>query len=207
MDSTKIPWTKTELKLLKTLNTPYKISRYLAQIKYKVKDGCYSPRLVMQTSEAHCFDGAFMAAAALEFHGYKPLIVDLWAQDDDEHLLCVYQENDLWGSIAKSNTSLLLERSPFYQSVRELVMSYFDLYFNYYGKLGLYGYSIPINLNKFNKFEWRTTLNDLEFLSNLIDEFTHYEIIDPKKLRKLPKVNDVILKACFLKSNLAGVKK
>lgn len=200
-------WLPHEKKLLRSLNTPTKISRYLAQIKYKVKDGCYSPRLVMQHNEAHCFDGALLAAAALEFHGLKPLIIDLWAQDDDEHLICVYQENGHWGSIAKSNTSLLLERSPIYKNVRELVMSYFDLYFNYYGKLGLYAYSTPINLNRFNKFDWRTTNEDLEFLSELIDTFTHYEIIDPKKLAKMPKVNSVILKACFLKSNLKGVKK
>jgi hypothetical protein len=201
------PWLKNEIKLLKKLNTPQKISTFLANIKYKVTDGCYSPRLVMKHKEAHCFDGAFFAAAAMEFHGFKPLIIDLWAQDDDEHLLCVYQQQGLWGSIAKSNTSLLLERSPVYQSVRELVMSYFDMYFNYYGKLGLYAYSKPINLNLFNKFDWRGTDQNLEFLSELIDQQTHYEIIDPKKLKKMPKVNDVIKKACFLNSNLAGVKK
>ncbi len=203
----KILWSKSEQKILKSINTPNKISKYLAKLKYKVKDGCYSPRMVMKHGEAHCFDGAFMAAAAMEFHGYKPLIVDLWAQDDDEHLLCVYQEKGLWGCIAKSNTSLLLERTPIYNNVRELVMSYFDFYFNYYGKLGLYGYSTPINLNKFNKFEWRTTASDIEFLSEHIDKCLHYEIIDPKKLRKLPKVNDVILKACFINSNLKGVKR
>lgn len=200
-------WTKKEEKILKELNNPTKISKYLAKLKYKVKDGCYSPSLVMKYQEAHCFDGALMAAAALEYHGHKPLILDLWAQDDDEHLLCVYQQNGLWGSIAKSNTSLLLERSPYYQSIRELVMSYFDLYFNYYGKLGLYAYSSPINLNKFNKYHWRTTDQNLEFLSDKIDGLIHYEIIEPKKLKKLPKVNNVILKACFLKSNLAGVKR
>ncbi len=200
-------WNSKEEKILKSLNTATKISQYLAKLTYKVADGCFSPRLVMNYREAHCFDGAMFAAAALEYHGQRPLIVDLWAQDDDEHLLCVYQKNGLWGSIAKSNTSLLLERSPVYSSVRELVMSYFDLYFNYYGQLGLYAYSHPINLNVFNKFAWRTTDNNLEFLSSLIDQRKHYEIIEPKKLRKLPKVNAVIKKACFLNSNLAGVKK
>jgi len=203
----KFSWTNKEIQLLKKLRTPQKISEFLAKIRYKVTDGCYSPRLVMAYQEAHCFDGAFFAAAAMEFHGYKPLIIDLWAQDDDEHLLCVYQQHGLWGSIAKSNTSLLLERSPVYQNVRELIMSYFDLYFNYYGKLGLYAYSKPINLNLFNKYNWRGTDQNLEFLSEKIDQQTHYEIIDPRKLKKMPKVNKVLLKACFLNSNLAGVKR
>lgn len=200
-------WNSQEVNILKKLNTPTKISEYLAKITYKVKDGCYSPRLVMKLKQAHCFDGALFAAAAMEYHGHKPLIIDLWAQDDDEHLLCAYKINGLWGSIAKSNTSLLLERSPVYVSVRELVMSYFDLYFNYYGRLGLYAYSSPINLNLYNKYEWRTTEQDLEFLSELIDLKNHYEILHPKKLKKMPKVNTVIKNACFMNSNLAGVKK
>ena len=202
----KSSWTKQEKSILNKLDSPEKINKYLAKLKYKVKDGCYSPSLVMKYQTAHCFDGALMGAAALEFHGHRPLIVDLWAEDDDEHVICVYQVRNLWGSIAKSNTSLLLERAPVYKSIRELVMSYFDCYFNYRGKLGLYSYSKPINLNQFNRFNWRHTEENLDLLTEHINNARHYQILSPKKLRQLPKVNSIIKEACFFKSNLAGVR-
>lgn len=146
-----------------------------------------------------------MAAAALEFHGRKPLLVDLVAEDDDHHVLTVYKTESGWGSVSKSNTTLLRGRRPFYQSVRELVMSYFDFYFNTKRKLSLYAYSDPINLNRYNHLNWRTTDDDLMEMGMNFCDLKHFELIDQKKLKQLVPVSPKILEACFLGADVSGL--
>ena len=50
--------------------------------------------------------------------------------NDDDHVLAVFRHNGAWGCIAKSNFTVLRFRDPVYRSIRELMMSYFDVYFN-----------------------------------------------------------------------------
>ena len=45
-------------------------------------------------------------------------------------LLAVFKEDGHWGAVAKSNFTSLRYREPVYRSLRELIMSYFDFYFN-----------------------------------------------------------------------------
>ncbi len=72
----------------------------------------------------------FLLLQHLRFIGYKPLIVDMKAFNDDDHVIAVFIENGHWGSVAKSNFTSLRYREPVYRSLRELIMSYFDFYFN-----------------------------------------------------------------------------
>ena len=58
------------------------------------------------------------------------LIVDMKAFNDDDHVIAVFKEDGHWGAVAKSNFTSLRYREPVYRSLRELVMSYFDFYFN-----------------------------------------------------------------------------
>ncbi len=94
-------WTQEEIRFLKTLNNPDKIQRYLDSIEYNPDYVCKSPRWVIRKSSAHCFEGALFAAAALQFIGYKPLIVDMMAVNDDDHVIAVFKENETLGRCCK----------------------------------------------------------------------------------------------------------
>jgi hypothetical protein len=198
-------WTPDERRFLRSLNSPEKIQGYVNELIYNPTDHASSPRWVMITQEAHCFEGGLLAAAALEMHGYKPLMVDLIAEDDDHHVLTVFKTQTGWGSIAKSNTTLLGGRHPFYKNVHELVMSYFDFYFNTKRKHSLYGYSEPINLNGFNQWNWRTSDDDLMEMGMSFNDITHYELISIKKLKALPPVPKKLLDACLIGSDPSGI--
>src|SRR4030043_2442124 len=102
-------WSKDEIQFLKTLDNPDKIQGFLDSIEYNPDYECRSPRWVMKKRSAHCFEGALFAAAALQFIGFKPLIVDMLAENDDDHVIAVFRLDGHWGAVAKSNfTSLRL---------------------------------------------------------------------------------------------------
>jgi hypothetical protein len=139
--------------------------------------------------------------------GEKPLMVSLQAEKDDHHVITVYRGPRGWGSLSKSNTTLLRGRDPVYSSVRELVMSYFEFYFNTKGKKSLYAYSNPINLNRYNNWNWRTTDDNLVELGRSFNDVIHYELLALNELERLPRVNKILMDACFLGADLDGLFK
>lgn len=152
------------LRLPPGLRTPAAIQRFLDDLHYnKEKNGetARSPRRVLETREAHCFEGALFAAAALRRLGHPPLITQLHAVRDTDHVLALYRVRGLWGSVAKSNYSGLRFRSPVYRSLRELAMSYFDCYYNLVGDKGLRGVGRPVDLSRFDARGWETSADDL----------------------------------------------
>lgn len=197
----------SEKRFLRSLNSADKIQDHINGLIYNPTDHASSPRWVMMTGEGHCFEGGLLAAAALELQGYKPLMVVLMAEDDDNHVLTVYKTSTGWGSISKSNTTLLAGRRPYYASIRELVMSYFDFYFNMKGQLSLTAYSAPINLNFYNNLEWRTTDNDLMEMGMNLCDHPNFEIIGANKIKKLSRVHQKIQDACFLGADPNGLYK
>ncbi|MEO8585893.1 MAG: transglutaminase domain-containing protein [Acidobacteriota bacterium] len=151
----------TTLRLPRGLRTPAAIQRFLdEELRYnKEKDGetARSPRRVLETREAHCFEGALLAAAALRRLGHVPLVVQLRAVRDDDHVLALYRERPgagCWGAVAKSNYSGLRFRSAVYRSLRELVMSYFDVYYNLEGEKSLRAFGRPVDLSRFDGRGW-----------------------------------------------------
>jgi hypothetical protein len=198
-------WTPSERKFFRSLNTPFKIQSFLDGLDYNPVDDAASPRYVLMSKDAHCLEGGLLAAVALEFLGHRPLMISLQAEDDDHHVITVFKDKKGWGSISKSNTTLLRGRDPIYFTVRELVMSYFEFYFNMKGKKSLYAYSSPINLNHYNHWDWRFTDHNLVGLGKSFNDVTHYELIDQKQLKKLPKVSPLLMKACFLGANVEGL--
>jgi hypothetical protein len=152
--------TTTPLCLPRGLRAPDAIQRFLDDLHYnKEKDGetARSPRRVLETREAHCFEGALLAAAALRRLGHPPLVIQLRAVRDDDHVLAVFRERlgaGCWGAVAKSNYSGLRFRSPVYRSLRELVMSYFDVYYNLDGEKSLRAFERPVDLARFDGRGW-----------------------------------------------------
>lgn len=198
-------WTKEEIQFLKKLNTPEKIQCHLDGLIYNSNDDAISPRYVMLTGDGHCLEGGLLAACALELQGHQPLMVNLQAENDDHHVVTVYKTKTGWGSLSKSNTTLLRGRDPVYRNVRELVMSYFEFYFNLAGEKSLYAYSDPINLNRYNHLSWRTTDDNLKDLGISFNDVVHYELVDHKHLRKLPRASKSLKDACFLGADQDGL--
>jgi hypothetical protein len=161
-----LEFSKQELAALKKLKSPEKIQLFLdEEIAYnKEPEGatCRSPRRVLRDRVGHCAEGAFFAAAALRIHGHEPLILDLEAVRDDDHLLAVFKQDNHWGAIAKSNYAGLRFREPIYRTIRELAMSYFEHYYNLKGEKTLRAFSTrPLNLKKFDRNFWMTSEDDL----------------------------------------------
>jgi hypothetical protein len=201
----KISWTKEEKEFLKGFRDPWSIQVFLDSIDYNPAYECKSPRWVIRKRSAHCFEGALFAASVLDSLGYKPLIVDMKAFNDDDHVIAVFREKGYWGAVAKSNFTSLRFREPVYRSLRELIMSYFDFFFNINGEKSLRSYSLPFDLTLYNKRSWTTTDEDLEYIGNKIESLHHFPVVSEEMIKKLNIVSDSMLKAGLLGSKPEGL--
>ncbi len=183
-----------ERRILRKLTTPARIQRFLdCDIGYNLEprgDTCYSPRLVLRHGVAHCMEGALIAAAALRLLGYPPLIVDLEAVRDSDHVLAVYRVDGHWGALAKSDYSGLRSREPVYRTLRELVMSYFEHYYNLAGEKTLRTYSRPVNLARFDRIGWMVAERDVWEIPNYLCEISHTKLLTPGMERGLNKMDE-----------------
>ncbi len=187
-----------ERAILRRLHTPARIQKFLDDLAYnkeKTGDTCRSPRRVLRDRTAQCFEGAIFAAAALRVHGYPPLIVDLEAVRDDDHVLAVFRHCGHWGAIAQSNYAGLRFRDPVYRSLRELVMSYFEHYYNPAGEKTLRRYSRPVNLCRFDSIEWMTAERDLWEIGEYLVTIAHRPLLTPALARGLSRMDQRLYKA------------
>lgn len=183
-------WTKEEWRILKTLNTPAKVQDFVNGLRFRIvgeNETCSSPRIVLRDREAQCVEGAVFAAAALRFHGYKPLILDLVAtQDDADHVVAVFQIDGCWGAISKTNHGVLRYREPVYRTIRELVMSYFHEYFLQSNrKKTLRSFSRPVNLSRFDRRGWETSEEPIWFVPEHLLTVAHTPIMTKEQIAKL----------------------
>lgn len=193
-------FTRAELALMKKLSRPEKIQSFLdhdiAYNKEPHGPTCRSPRRVLQDRLAHCAEGAFFAAAALRVHGHPPLIVDLEAVRDDDHLLAVFREHNHWGAIAKSNYAGLRFREPVYRTIRELVLSYFEHYYNLKGEKTLRAFSTrPLNLTRFDRTNWMTAEDDLWNICEHLCAVPHSRVMTLPMERKRRRMDQRLYEA------------
>ncbi|HEU5322227.1 MAG TPA: hypothetical protein VFX28_15595, partial [Methylomirabilota bacterium] len=118
---------------------------------YHLAATAWPPRRVLREWTAHCLEGAVFAATALRVLGFPPLLLDLEAVQDTDHVLAVFRTRGHWGALAKSNFSGLRYREPVYRTLRELVLSYFEDYVNLRGERTLRAYSRPVSLARFDR--------------------------------------------------------
>jgi hypothetical protein len=196
------PFTPEERAVFRRLNTPERIQRFLdAELVYnKEPDGpsCRSPRRVLRDRTAHCMEGALFGAGALRMLGHPPLLVDLEAVRHDDHVLAVFRLRDRWGAVAKSNYSGLRFREPVYRTVRELVMSYFEHYYNLQKEKTLRRYSRPVNLSRFDAIGWMTAEEDVWPIPDHLCDVAHSSILPPNAIRALSLVDDRLFAAGLL---------
>lgn len=176
--------TREEQLLFRRLSTPVKVQKYLDDLPYnKERDGetCRSPRRVIRDQTAHCFEAALFAAAAMRMNSHPPLILDLEAVRDDDHVVAIYRQHGCWGAMAKSNYAGLRFREPVYRTLRELVMSYFEGYYNLDGEKTLRAYSRPVNLARFDSLDWMTAEEDLWAIPEYLVDIKHTSILRSTK--------------------------
>lgn len=197
----KFNYSKHEISFFRKLSTPAKIQDYLNSISFNFeKNGqtCYSPREVIKNKTAHCTEGAIFAAAVLEYHGHKPFILDLRSTIkpyDYDHVIAVYKKEGCFGAISKTNHAVLRYREPVYKTIRELVMSYFHEYFLDNGKKTLREYSDLLNLNKFNKLNWRTSEKNLFDIPADLDDIKHHRVLTSNQIKNLRLADKIEVEA------------
>ncbi len=181
-------FTREELAVLHTLSNAERIQQFLDEkLSYNKEPGgptCRSPRRVLRDRVAHCIEGALLAAAAFRVQGRPPLIVDMEAVRDDDHLVAVFRDGCFWGAVAKSNYSGLRFREPVFRSLRELVMSYYPYYFNLDGEFSLRTYSRPVNLRRFDRINWMTAEEELWPISDYLYAIPHHRVLTAAQERK-----------------------
>jgi len=198
-------WNKEERALLSTLRNPEDVQALVDSLHYHDEITCRSPRRVMRDRKAHCFEGAMFAAAALEKLGHPPLLVDMGAVRDDAHVVALFRRHGRLGAIGKSNYSGLRYRAPVYRSLRELIMSYFDDYFNSTGERTMRSYSLPLRLTDRVYPGWRTSEDDLDPIGDRLDRLRHFPVLSKKMESELAPVDARRLAAGLLGANEKGL--
>jgi hypothetical protein len=187
--------TPAELRKLRSLKTPYGIQRLLDDMPYHLEDTAWSPRRVLRENTSHCYEGALFAAAALRVIGYPPLLLDLEAHHDTDHVLAIYRVNGHWGALAKSNYTGCRYREPVYRSLRELAMSYFNLYFNLRGERSLRTFSRPVHMRRFDPLHWMTSDGPVWFVAEYLLTIFHYKLLTPTQIQRLHRVDGRLFRA------------
>jgi hypothetical protein len=186
-------FTRAERAVFRTLNRPEKIQRFLdeeiAYDKEPYGPRCRSPRVTLRDRTAHCMSGALFGAAALRQLGYPPLLLDLEAVRDDDHVLAIFQAHHHWGAVAKSNYSGLRFREPVYRTLRELVMSYFEHYYNLRLEKTLRNYSRPVNLERFDAIDWMFSEEDPWAIPEYLCTIPHTPLLAAGATRRLARVD------------------
>jgi hypothetical protein len=122
-------------------------------------------------------------------NGFQPLLFDLEAVQDTDHVVALYRVRGYWGAIGKSNFSGLRYREPVYRTLRELAMSYFDHYYNLRGERTLRAYSRPVNLARFDRRGWMTSHQPLWYIAEHLAEIPHIRLLSPALERALTRLD------------------
>ncbi|MFH1133102.1 MAG: hypothetical protein V1735_01295 [Nanoarchaeota archaeon] len=177
----------SEALILEKLKEPHDLQAYVDGLTYHI-----GPRLcpvaVLRSNQGDCFEAAIFACAVMRQHKVPCFLVDLRAVQDEDHVLAVFKVNGRFGAIAKSKYLGLKYRNPVFFTVQELVMSYFEHFFNYRRELTLRAYSEPFHLSAFGDL-WLLKKAQLNAIEKRLDTMKHHRILSNKA--RLPRVDPV----------------
>ena len=179
---------RDEYAVLARLRTPEKAQQFLYDLKQNFEargETCNSVRTVLRERRAHCIEGAMLAACALWVHGEPPLLLDLQAVYDFDHVVALFRRNGRWGAISKTNGIGLRWRDPVYASLRELAMSYLHEYYNKRDHKTLRTYSLPYDLRRMAPADWVTAEDGAWDLIDNLEASRHYRLMSKAQLRSL----------------------
>jgi hypothetical protein len=178
----------SEFRVLERLRTPEKIQDFLCSLPANFERGgetCLSVREVLKQRRAHCIEGAMVAACALWIHGEPPLLLDLKAERDYDHVVTVFRRGGCWGAISKTNPPLLRWRDPVYRSLRELAMSYLHEYANRRHQKTLRSYAGPYDLRRIDPSVWVTNGRQCWPVANNLEDLRHIALITARQAKRL----------------------
>ena len=198
--SWKSGFSRAELAVLRPLNTPQKVQGFLNELATNFEldgDTCRSPRRVLETGEAHCVEGAILAAAAFRLAGRRALLMELLTTaDDDPHVVALFQERGYWGAVGKTNHAVLRYRDAVYRDTRELAMSFFHEYFlNSNGQKTLRSITRPMNLARFDARGWTVSERDVDYIPTALEDAAHYSLLEPWQARGLRAADPIEIEA------------
>ena len=119
-----------------------------------------------------------MAAVVLEQQGFPPLLLSLESQDKLDHVVFVFRQNGLWGSIGRSRDEGLHGRRPVFRRLRDLAWSYFDTYIDYSGRITGYGLG---NLYDLGNYDWRFSARNVWKVEDYLREIPHRSIVSSNR--------------------------
>jgi hypothetical protein len=197
-------WTAREKRILAGLRTPAHIQGFLDELQYDENAGFASPRVVLRTGKAQCVSGVLFACAALRELGYPPRLIYMDAVSDDGHAVAIYENGGLWGSVAKSNFTTLRSRDPVYPFLA-LGLSYFDGFYNQYGKRTMRSFTEPVELEPFESRGWRFSEQQLMYIDRAIDRAPKAWVLPRHRVRHLSAVSDSLKNAGLLGARPEGL--
>jgi hypothetical protein len=198
--------TKSELRILRRLTTPEKIQAFLDELAYSTEGTYRCPLRVLRERMAHCYDGALFAAAMLRRLGHPPLILEMLPNHrDDDHLLAPFKRDGHWGAVGKSNFVGLRFREPVYRTLRELIMSYFEQFYNLEREKTLRGYTLPLNLESFDRHGWMVRDEPLDWIAEKLDRTRRVRLLTPKMIKKLSPLDLRAYRAGLTGANKKGL--
>ncbi len=188
-------FTPSEYRKLRSLKTPYGVQKLLDSMPYHLAYTSWSPQRVLRRRTAHCLEGAIFAAAALRVLGFPPLIWDMEADRDTDHVVAIFQVNGHWGAVAKSNWTGCRYREPIHRSLRELALTYFNIYCNRRKQRSLRRYSRPVNLARFDHLGWMTSEKDPWYIAEYLCDIPHIPLLKNGMEKRLSPVDDRTFRA------------
>jgi hypothetical protein len=202
-----IPPELTEV--LHKFKTPVDVQSFLDATPYSPEERNRCAVNVVRDRMAHCLDGGLFAALGLRWLGHPPLIIDLQPEPgmDDDHVLAVYKVNGLLGAVAKSNFSGLRLREPVYKNMRELVMSYFEDYFNVDGVKTLRYYTIPLDLSKLDVYDWIGSDSGVDEIERRLKYLRKTSVLPSASVKMIGNTDPLSYQAGMLGVNHSGLYK
>jgi hypothetical protein len=180
--------TPAEFAVLRRLDSPRKIQAFLYELgqNFELKgDTCRPVRVVLRTRTAHCIEGAMLAAAALWVHGEPPLVMDMRAKRDFDHVITLFRRNGLWGAFSKTNGIGLRCRDPMFRSLRELSLSYLHEYSNKAEIKTLREFSVAGDLRRFDPKVWVSGEKNCWEVPEWLDELPHTTLVNGRTRKAL----------------------
>jgi hypothetical protein len=182
--------TSAEFAVLRRLDTPERIQRFLFDLKQNFEphgDTCRPVRIVLRTRSSHCIEGAMLAACALWVHGEPPLLMDLRAVRDYDHVVALFRRGGGWGAISKTNCIGLRWRDPVYRTLRELAMSWFHEYYNRRDHKTLREYSRPFDLRRIDPAIWVSGEKNAWPVAEALEATPHYDLVTRTQAKRLTR--------------------
>jgi hypothetical protein len=193
--------TNAEFAVLRRLDSPRKIQDFVFRLGQNFEERgetCYSVREVLHHRKAHCIEGAMLAACAFWVHGEPPLLLDMRAVRDFDHVVALYRRQGRWGAISKTNGVFLRSRDPVYSSLRELAMSYFHEYANRREHKTLREYSLPYDLRRVDPQVWVTGKGAWR-VAEALDDVRHFRLMNGWHLREVTRRDPLERRAASLR--------